>query len=619
MSRLSAVLLTSSPAPVESRPAGGAALDEVIIATAIVGVLTLALGVAILAYRAGRLPLLDRVLAGTERTALGILAPWAALPIALATVSLLTALLGMYWDIALHIGVGRDEGPLANPAHYPILLGLFGISAAGVLACSLPREDEAGPAAIELSRTWHAPAGGVLLTAAGSYALLGFPLDDVWHRLFGQDVTLWGPTHLMLIGGAGLSLVAIAVLFEEGRTARRKAQGTSPTADPGRGEFRQRVFLCGGLLIGLSVFQAEWDFGVPQFRLVLQPLLIAVAATLALVVARLWIGPGGALGTAIFYVVVRGGVSVVVGPVLGELWAAIPLYLAEAILVELAGRRLADRPIALGVVSGVLIGTIGFAAEYAWTQVAFRLPWTTDILVEGVLLATVGAVAAGLLGGMLVLGLRHELHPVRGHRAVFALALAAIAACVTNGVVATTAPGLTATTRVLEITTTEQGESAMIEVEFNRPPREGAQAWLTATAWQGNTDEGLHVDHLERVDDVTWRTTTPLPVAGTWKSLIRVHDGRDLSASAVFMPEDAAIDEPEVPLADGGSRPVGEEKLILQRELSDDAPLWLWTAGGLVVLLCSAALVLALGWGVSRFSRAAEVPGTPADPETVRA
>ena len=47
------------------------------------------------------------------------------------------------------------------------------------------------------------------------YALIGFPLDDVWHRLFGQDVTLWGPTHLMLIGGAGLSTAGIILLHRE--------------------------------------------------------------------------------------------------------------------------------------------------------------------------------------------------------------------------------------------------------------------------------------------------------------------------------------------------------------------------------------------------------------------
>ena len=46
----------------------------------------------------------------------------------------------MYWDIALHIGVGRDEGPLANPAHYFILAGLFGIFTAGFFAMVLPKE-----------------------------------------------------------------------------------------------------------------------------------------------------------------------------------------------------------------------------------------------------------------------------------------------------------------------------------------------------------------------------------------------------------------------------------------------------------------------------------------------
>ena len=30
---------------------------------------------------------------------------------------------GMYWDISLHIDNGRDPGPLANPAHYFILVG----------------------------------------------------------------------------------------------------------------------------------------------------------------------------------------------------------------------------------------------------------------------------------------------------------------------------------------------------------------------------------------------------------------------------------------------------------------------------------------------------------------
>ena len=47
--------------------------------------------------------------------------------------SLLTAVIGMYWDISLHIDNGRDAGPLANPAHYLILVGLYGTLLAGAL------------------------------------------------------------------------------------------------------------------------------------------------------------------------------------------------------------------------------------------------------------------------------------------------------------------------------------------------------------------------------------------------------------------------------------------------------------------------------------------------------
>ena len=122
----------------------------------------------------------------------------------------------MYWDISLHIDDGRDAGPLANPAHYLILVGLYGIFAAGFLAIVLP-EGRPSRAAVRISGDWYAPLGGIAMMASSAFALIGFPLDDVWHRIFGQDVTLWGPTHLMLIGGAGLTLIGSCILIVEGR------------------------------------------------------------------------------------------------------------------------------------------------------------------------------------------------------------------------------------------------------------------------------------------------------------------------------------------------------------------------------------------------------------------
>jgi hypothetical protein len=607
-------LSTAVAASVESRPAGAAPITEVIIATATIGGLSAALGLLSWAHRTERTHVLDRLMARAEASKLqGGMAGWASIPLFVAMVSLMTALLGMYWDIALHIGVGRDEGPLANPAHYPIMFGLFGVSAAGVLACVLPRTIEPGPASVAITRRWHAPVGGVLLTGAGSYALLGFPLDDVWHRIFGQDVTLWGPTHLMLIGGAGLSLVAMAILHEEGRRA---------VSDESRTTYAVRDFLTkssamGGMLIGLSVFQAEFDFGVPQFRLVLQPLLIAAAAGLALTVARLWIGRGGAVAAVLFYLLVRGGVSVVVGPVLGELWASVPLYLVEALCAELVALWLVRRPVLYGAVTGLLVGTVGFAAELVWTNFAFPLPWSSDMALEGVLMATVGGVAGGVCGGLLALGLAGRLPRTVWPRVLFLGSLAAIAVAVANGLVISTPGDLTATLQNIETADSSGEKTVRAEIRFNQPPTDGDFTWVQVTAWQGGSS-GLHIDHLQRVDDVTYRTTEPMPVDGTWKTLVRVHDGRVLAAAPLYLPKDTALDEPEVPARAGDPREVGSEKEILQRELKDDVPGWLWLVACLIVLLCSLVLVTALGWGTARYSRLRQESAAAESPERER-
>src|SRR3954453_7456893 len=342
-------------------PAGGAAVDQVAIASGMAAVSTGTLLWLIAGHRSGRVTLLGGAAAYARRVS--GLPGWASLPAGFAMVSLLVALLGMYWDISLHIDNGRDPGPLANPAHYLILAGLFGVFAAGALAVALPKGDKCpGPAAVRITDGWYAPVGGLLMAACGAFALVGFPLDDVWHRLFGQDVTLWGPTHLMLIGGAGMTVIGQGVLLAEGM--RRRGPRNERREGISRVTAVRRVSLMGGLLIGLSTFQGEFDFGVPQYRLVLQPFLIALAAGAALVAARLWIGPGGAFGAVGFFLAVRGIISLVVGGLFGETTPSVPLYVPEALCVELAGLVLARRPLAFGAASGVFVGTAGMAAEW---------------------------------------------------------------------------------------------------------------------------------------------------------------------------------------------------------------------------------------------------------------
>ena len=591
----------------ETRPAGGAALGEVVLASFLGLGLTVVLLGAVFLHRTGRTAALTRIGATIGRPT--GMPPWVAVPVVLATSSLLTALLGMLWDISLHIGVGRDEGPLANPAHYLILFGLFGVFAAGVLACAMPKDVVPGPAAVRFVKGWHVPVGGILLAASGFYALLGFPLDDVWHRIFGQDVTLWGPTHLMLIGGAGLSLVGIQLLEQEGRAYVREQTGAGARTGSTRVQFVRRAMALGGLLLGMSVFQGEFDFDVPQFRAVLEPLMVAGAAGIALITARLFMGRGGALAVATFFLVVRGTITLLVGPVFGEIPPSFPLYLGSALLVELlALTALLRRPVLFAGVAGLVIGTGGFAIETVWRQYTHVLGWNSDILVEGTLMAIVGGVTGAMFGALLATGLRQQLPRPAVARSVFVASLLALSFGVVNGLIATVPTDVRATFQFDEVAADPR--TANVQVVLDPVGAVNDPTWIQITAWQG---DGLVVTELERTAPGQYRTTEPVPLHGTWKTLLRIHDGRQLYAMPIYLPEDPVIDAEAIPATDGVTREAVPETTILQRELKDDAPTWLWAVSGGLVLACTLAIVSAMAWGVGRFARRGTSSGVAAD------
>jgi hypothetical protein len=594
--------------------AGGAAIGQVILATALIGGAYVALALLVLRHRSGKGTLLAKA-AGLSAHVSG-LPHWAALPLGLAGGSLVVALIGMYWDISLHIDNGRDEGPLANIAHYPILLGLMGVFAAGWLAIFLPRgDDKPGPAPLRLGPNWQAPIGGILIFLCGGFSLVAFPLDDVWHRIFGQDVTLWGPTHLMLLGGAAMTLVGLAVLLTEARWSQRQSRATDTRSERARRignamVLARRIGICGGLLIGASVYQAEFDFGVPQFRLVFEPAMIALAAAFALTTARMWIGRGGAIAAALMYLVVRGLVSVFVGPVIGQTTPLLPLYLVEAILIE--GLALAigtRRTLRFGVAAGVLVGTVGFAFQWAWSHWVMPMPWTTDILPEGLVMALAAAIAAGVLGALLASGLRGELPRPNVARGAFAASMLVLVALIANGLATQEPRGTEAQIQVVETAPAPQREGE-VAVRFDPPGYADDASWVNVTSWQGG---GLELTDLNKGSDGIWRSEGSVPLSGEWKSIVRVHDGRTLSAVPVFMPEDAAIPAPEVP-GENATRAVTTDKQVLQREVKDDVSGWIWAGATGFVGLLYLTFLTALAWGVGRVGRASagEPRGEPA-------
>src|SRR5919204_5348347 len=156
-------MLPSTLLGASNPPAGGAATSDVIFATAGALVVTILLLGPILLYKRGRFPLIGKLADLAEWETM--LPGWAALPGTILGVALLVAVFGMYWDISLHIDDGRDPGPLANPAHYFILAGLFCVLASGVIAVALTGERRPSDTAVRLPNGWWAPLGALVICA----------------------------------------------------------------------------------------------------------------------------------------------------------------------------------------------------------------------------------------------------------------------------------------------------------------------------------------------------------------------------------------------------------------------------------------------------------------------
>ncbi|HEV2873772.1 MAG TPA: hypothetical protein VGW14_01375 [Thermoleophilaceae bacterium] len=588
-------------------PAGGAAIGEAIGATAGALVVTAAIAVLIAGHRSGRIMLLSRAAALSERVS--GLPGWAALPSFVLGISLLTAVLGMYWDISLHIDNGRDDGPLANPAHYLILVGLYGALLAGVLSAALSSE-RPSDTAVRLGNGWWIPVGGLLIAACGAFALSGFPLDDVWHRIFGQDVTLWGPTHLMLIGGGSLAVLGAMALMSEAIGGMGR--------DPGRDQPRvafvvRRSLLLGGFLVALSTFQGEFDFGVPQFRQLLHPILIMLAAGIGLVTARIYLGRGGALQAVAGFVAIRGLLAIMVGGVWDQTLPHFPLYLAEALLVEAVFARVRGRsPVATGAIAGVLVGTVGLAAEWGWSHIWMPVPWQGTLLPEAALAGLVTAVAAGAVGGF-VGGALVRPTPDRlaamnrtAHRAALAAFVVLVAVIGWGLPVSDDGPRRAA----VALEDVRSGAERSVDATVRIDPPEAAEDphFLNVTAWQGG---GSVVSELERVRAGVYRTTEPVPVYGGWKAMVRLHSGDSLVGVPIFLPEDRAIPAPEVPAESRFTRDFVRDVVLLQREKKDDVPGALSAVAYLVVAAIASALIGLMAWALLRLEGTERRPRAP--------
>jgi hypothetical protein len=494
---------------------------------------------------------------------LSALPPWASGGIAVGAWTLTVAVIGFIWDVAWHIDFGRDR-QLFTSAHTLILTGLLGIGAAGVASIGL--------ATVERAPVWrrigplHVPASALALIVLSGGAATGFPLDDLWHRFYGIDVTMWGPTHLLMIGGASFTPIALWLMFAEG--------GGPRLARAGRVDFRP--VLAVALVLGLSTFQLEFDLGVPQWQMLYHPVLIAMAASIALVTARVALGRWWAVRAAALFLVMRGLLALIIGHAMGHVLPHFPLYLGAALVIEAAFALPKASIPARAMIAGGLVGTAGLASEWGWTHLFGREPWHASLL-SGIWIAVLVAVAGGVLG--VAFGRVVSLEP----RAVPGPAILLAGLVVVGGLalpfprhaqrsiatIRTTpaGPGTTVLARDGVVST-----ERLVNVTVEMHPADAARDsdWFVIDSWQGGH---LKTSPLIETSPGTYRAAHPVPTGGSWKSIVLLFKRDVVAAAPVWMPSDPEYRLPAIPVSSERVAPMARASKLLTRE-SHGGPTW---------------------------------------------
>ena len=475
---------------------------------------------------------------------------WTAGGLVTGLLALTIALIGFVWDVALHVDLGRDTF-LYTPGHMAIVTGLGLILVAGLMSIMLATIKGADTGL--RFRHLRIPRGALALVVLGAGALVGFPLDEFWHRSYGIDVTMWGPTHLIMISGASLSPIALWLLLTE----------AGPRA--GRpGLVRAiRVLLAGALLTGLSTFQLEYDLGVPQFQQLYHPVLIALAASIGLVAARTILGRGGALIAAGGFLAIRAALAVLAGGALNLTVPRFPLYLGAAVSVELvfwAGRRL--RPATLALVAGAAVGTLGVGAEWAWMQAWGRHPWGAS-LVPGALTAVAIALPGALIG--LAMGRISSFRTASIPRGALIPAALAVVALLAVPLPRNAAPIRT------EIVTRPAG-AGTVDVRVELDPAEEARGadWFEILSWQGGRSR---ISRMVPVGEGAFVSEAPVPAVAPWKSVIRLAHHDLVMALPVYMPADPELGLSEIPVESRRVMTMQRDTDMLMRE-AHGGPAW---------------------------------------------
>ncbi len=492
---------------------------------------------------------------------------WAAASIGTALFGLLVAGQGFYSDVAWHIAYGRDDELLTAP-HASIVSGLLFILFAAFVGIVFATVSNA-----RVGVRWKGltvPWSMLPLAALGLASVSGFPLDELWHRQYGIDVTMWSPTHMLMILGASFSgMASWSILSEAGvaPTDSRRARGVHVVA---------AWLTSQGLVSALG----EFSFGVPQFQQLFHPVILCIAAGFGYVAMRIVLGRGWVVG------IVVGSLLLSMTDLLGDGGTSGPvstreggIYIGSAVMVELVALVLGtQRRLRFALASGLAVGTVGLATEFVYNRGAYQ-PWTTNLLPDALILGVLAATGAAVVGAAFGRAVARE----PGHLKLpgWAVGVASIAILVTLAWPMPRPVGdVTADVRVIEA-----GRGRVdVEVRLDPPDAADDARWFQTIAWQGGE---LVLAEMDPTGPGTFITDRPVPIEGKGKVIVRLHRGAEMNAFPIRLPADPAIGEPEVPAVDRKGPFVNETEFLLRETKSGDA----WFAYLIYGILAAVALL----------------------------
>ena len=518
---------------------------------------------------------------------------WAAASVVGTFGGLLVAGYGFYTDVAYHVAYGRDDVLFTAP-HTGIFVGLCLIAFSAFMGIATAHLSGA-EVGVRLSGI-QVPWSLLPLAILGTAAVLGFPIDELWHSQYGVDVTMWSPPHMLMIMGAALSGIAAWLVLAEA--------GAAPHAN--RRYLALHAITATLAVQGLAAPLGEFSFGVPQFQQLYHPVIVMMAGG-ALVAVRVVLGRGWTLGILLLSFGLSNVTTVLGAEGAPPVETVEPmLWVGSAVAIEVVALLLGTRRVLrFAVVAGLGVGTVGLATEWWWNGTQAWQPWTSallpDALVVGLPAAVATAVVAAGFGG--ALSWRRDLIPAPALGAGLAVMLLALAVPLPRTVSADV---------VADVSIEDVGDG-LVQVEAQLDPPDAAEGarWFIAAAWQGGGNVSAD---MEPVGEGRYVASQPVPVDGGWKSMLRLHRGSDMMAVPIRMPADPEFGLESI-AADDRTMAFGAETEYLLRETQDGPP-------GLAIAVRLLYAALAIAWLAAMITasrRVAALYDPEEEPERARA